>query len=598
MKDTWISKSNDPLTGEGGAVHPILAQILANRFIDSKEFEQFLRPDYTRDIHDPYLFDDMTKAVERIKHAIDTKEKITIYGDYDVDGVCASTILYEILSDLGANVNIVINHREREGYGLQQKALERLKEEGTTLIITDDSGITNTNEIAYAQKSGMDVILTDHHQPPALDRIPPAFAIIHPLVHGDRYPFKHLAGAGVAFKVVQGLLRTEWVQEKFLQKKLSLEGYEKWMLDIVSIATIADCMPITGENRALVHFGLIVLNKTRRHGLRALYQSARLIGKKITSHTIGFCIAPRLNAASRMEHGKLAFDLLTTKNIDAAISLADQLEETNTRRQKLTEVTVKKARETLHEQFEAGKKILVGIGSDWPLGILGLVASRLMNEFSRPIVLVTESEAGRIGAARSMEPFHITNVFKQIDHLFARFGGHAAAGGFALHEHIDTASIAQSFHEVAKDMPVSETTTKAHMYDTELQLADITWEFLELLDFLEPHGIGNKKPLFVLRNLTVLEVSYVGAKNQHVRMTLSDGKIKRKSIGFSLAKENFTVKAGDSVDIITEVEIHEWRDIREPQLSLVDVDLPVRELNAATETQEIHSKIETVEVSL
>lgn len=589
MKPTWNLQFNNALTQGGSALHPIIQRILANRFIDGSEFEKFLHPDYTRDIHDPYLFDDMAKAVLRIKRAIDAQEKITVYGDYDVDGVCASTVLYEILSDLDAQVDVVINHREREGYGLQQKVLERLKEQGTTLIITDDSGITNTNEITYAQDSGMDVILTDHHQPPAPDRIPPAFAIIHPLVHGDRYPFKHLAGAGVAFKVVQGLLRTEWVQKKFSQKKLSLEGYEKWMLDIVSIATIADCMPIIGENRALVHFGLIVLNKTRRQGLRALYQSARLAGKKITPHTIGFCIAPRLNAASRMEHGKIAFDLLTTKSVETASLLANQLEETNTRRQKLTEATVKKAREALCEQFETGKKILVGIGNDWPLGILGLVASRLMNEFSRPIVLVTESEAGRVGAARSMEPFHITNVFKQLEHLFARFGGHAAAGGFALHAHIDTTIIAQSFHEVAKDTPTSETTEKAYLYDAELTLGDITWEFLELLDSLEPHGIGNKKPLFLLRNLTVAAVSYVGAKNQHIRMTLADATTKRKGIGFSLGKEGAQVKMGDVVDIITELEINEWRDIREPQLSIIDLDTSPNDMNIDITSQEIES---------
>lgn len=573
MKSTWNATTQDTVLFKSTTdeIHPLIAHLLRMRGITTPSAQsKFLRPDYNADLYDPFLFDHMERAIARIESALEKNEKITIYGDYDVDGVCATSILYETLQALNARLDIVINHREREGYGLQMKALEQCKESGSTLIITNDSGITNTKEVAYAQSVGMDVIITDHHQPPEESNIPPAYAIIHPLVYAEKYPFKGLCGAAVAFKLVQGILRTKSLRGRIESSGISTEGFEKWLLDLVSIATIADCMPILDENRTLVHFGLIVLKKTKRLGLKALFAQARIDEKTISPHTIGFQIAPRLNAASRMEHGKLAFELLTTTENSRAVELAQILEQTNIKRRKLTDETLKKAQTLLKDQVSAEKKILVGIGSDWAAGILGLVASRLMNEYNRPVVLITRTPAGRIGAARSVTSIHITNVFRKIEHLFDRYGGHAAAGGFAVKETIEEVMILKHFHEAAEHETLPSDSAKDEIVDAEILLSDISFELIELLSLLEPHGIGNSKPRFLIKNAEIQDIAFVGINGKHARFIFSDGRIKRRAIGFSLGKNAADLPVGSSVDILTELGIHEWKDIREPQLSLID----------------------------
>lgn len=576
MKSSWIAPSQTAVQEDAvRSIHPLIDRILRKRSVCDPELqEKFLCHDFPAGLYDPFLFDDMQRCLERIERALQNNEKITVYGDYDVDGVCATSILFESLTALGGIVDITINHRDRDGYGLQKKMLQRCYESGTTLIITNDSGISNFDEIAYMQNNGVDVIITDHHQPPSPEKIPPAFAIIHPLVRADKYPFKGLCGAGVAFKLIQGMLRTESLRKRMQSRGYSCESFEKWLLDLVCIATIADCMPIIDENRTLVHFGLIVLRKTRRLGLRALYECARIGNKPITTRTIGFQIAPRINAAGRMEHANLAFELLTTQNANRASELASILEQTNQRRQKLTEEIYRKAHEALHQQFIEGKKILVGIGADWSSGILGLVASKLMQTFNRTVVLVTHSQAGRIGAARSIETMHITNIFRKLEYLFDRYGGHAAAGGFALKPSIDEHSLPNHFHSISEHELVPIEAEKPRLIDCEIQLSDVSFEFIELLLKLEPHGIGNSKPLFLLRNVAIDDIAFVGVNGKHVRMVFSDGFLKRRAIGFSLSK-NITALAlsvGDMLDIVTELDMHEWQDIREPQLSLVDFD--------------------------
>ncbi|MBI2483671.1 single-stranded-DNA-specific exonuclease RecJ [Candidatus Uhrbacteria bacterium] len=558
-------------------IHSLVSRILVSRgYVNEQQQHRFLHPDYTRDIGDPFLFDDMQRAIDRIRAAIDSNELITIYGDYDVDGVCATAVLFDTLRMLDARVDVVINHRERDGYGLQIKMLELIHRAGSTLVITDDSGISNAAEVAFAVERGIDVIITDHHQIPPVDMLPQAYAIIHPLVRADRYPCKHLVGAGVAFKVVQALLRCPWVRDIFLKKDISIEGFEKWMLDIVAVATVADCMPLLDENRAIVKYGLIVLNKTKRLGLRHLLSCARLSEKQITTHSIGFGIAPRLNAASRMEHGKIAFELLTTSDEEMAQELAQTLEHTNVRRQKLTETIVRAARMAVSRQVEEGKKILIGIGDSWPLGILGLVASRLMNEFKRPVILVTAAEAGRVGAARSIASVHITNIFHRFEYFFLRFGGHAAAGGFSLKPTTDTDLFVNAIHDHAD----KEVSLQPHELegspDAEIRLADITLDLAEQLQLLEPHGIGNPKPIFRISNVTIQAMERVGSQKQHIRLLLSDGVASRKAIAFSHASriDKLELLEGESVSVIAEIDVHEWRMTRETQLTIRTLSRP------------------------
>lgn len=552
-------------------IHPLIARILTSRgYADADEQYHFLYPDYTRDIGDPFLFDDMQRAVDRIRAAIESHELITIYGDYDVDGVCATAVLYDTLRGLDARVDVAMNHREKDGYGLQIKMMEHIHRAGVTLIITDDLGISNKAEISFAAERGIDVIITDHHQVPPADMLPPAFAIIHPLVRADRYPCKYLVGAGVAFKLVQALLRSPWVQDRYRDKGISLEGFEKWLLDIVAIATIADCMPLLEENRAIVKYGLIVLNKTKRLGLQHLLACARLSDKRLTTHSIGFGIAPRLNAASRMEHGKIAFELLTTTDTAKAEELSQFLEQTNIRRQKLTESTVRLARNAVGKQFEEGKKILIGIGESWPLGILGLVASRLMNEFKRPVILVTEAEAGRVGAARSIRSVHITNIFHRFEHFFSRFGGHAAAGGFSLKPTIDTGIFMSAIHDHADREVSLPADDGQNSPEAEISLANITLELAEQLQLLEPHGVGNPKPVFLISNVKINAMERVGSQQQHVRFVFSDNACSRRAIAFSFGKkvDELKLQESENVNIVGEVDIHEWRARKEVQLTI------------------------------
>jgi len=557
---------------------PIVFKLLGNRGVDVKDIDTFLNPQYERDTHDPFLFDDMQRAVERIIEALKKNERITIYGDYDVDGVCASTVLFDTLSALGANVTVYMNHRERDGYGMQLKAVEHLAEEGTTLIITDDSGISNKKEIAYAKSFGMDTIITDHHQVPPTDDIPDAYAIIHPQVRADRYPFKYLAGGGSAFKLAQALIHITsdpWLSDvkiaaKDLQgKPIRWDVFEKWLLDAVCLSTIGDCVPLRGENRVFVKYGLLVLAKAKRPGLRIILQRAGFLGKPITPRIVSFTLAPRINAASRMEHGTLAFRLMTTASESEAIELADILEEKNTERQKVTERILSEASKQLKPYVAEHKKILVGIGDEWSLGVLGLVAGRLCNQFNRPVVLATRANGHTHGTARSIEQVHITNTFHSVSHFFEKFGGHAAAGGFLMKEEVDFNEFRTALEESTSSV-TQEHLTPTLTLDEEISLSQITWKLWDVLEQMEPYGEGNKKPLFLITDVIVREIRTIGKNNKHLRLVVEQGGISKKVIAFSFGKVSEILHMGDHIDMACEIGMNEWNGSKELQISLVD----------------------------
>ncbi|MBI4599612.1 single-stranded-DNA-specific exonuclease RecJ [Candidatus Uhrbacteria bacterium] len=547
------------------ALHPVLIDIMNDRgACSADERARYMAPDYERDTHDPFLFDDMRTCVDRVIRAVQGREKICIYGDYDVDGVCATVILYETLAKLGGDVCIRINHRNDEGYGLHIHALDELADNGVSLIITTDQGISNKREIDYAQSRGMDVIITDHHtvpEDPAV--IPQCVGIIHPRVHAGRYPFADLSGGGAAFKLAQGLIRTAGTDTN------EWKYYERWLLDLVCLSTLADCVPIIGENRAFLHFGLIVLNKMRRAGIRALVSVTPVRPAPITTHTILFYLSPLLNAASRMDHAHRAFEILTAQTREHAKTIADILVLYNKERQKLTARITREARAQCISRAEE-HRILVGSSPDWPLGVLGLVAGTLVRSFEKPIVLISEKSNQTIGVARSTAGIHITHTFQKIKPLFERYGGHHRAGGFALKEGVSTTQFIDSINSIVHDDFSAPAVDSPNETIYTLRLCDITVEFASQLHACQPWGAGNTEPLFSIAQCTVKKISRVGKKMQHLRLDVAQGAESRVMLGIKKGGQDEELAIGDTLTILCTIDIGVWQGRQDPFIKIIN----------------------------
>ena len=561
----------------------VVARLLYHRNIRSQEeMDEFLNPEYTTSIHDPFLFQDMEKATDRIFLAIKNDEHIVIHGDYDADGVCSSSILTITLRALGAkHIDVFLPHRETDGYGLNTNTIEKLHEKGTHLIITCDCGISNTKEVALANELGMDVIVTDHHSVP--EDPPAAFATIHPGVPGEPYPDAGLSGGGVAFKLAQGLLHAHKKTEKPLLNGDTHEVCEKWLLDLVAISSVADMVPLIGESRTLTKYGLIVLNKTKRLGLQKLLFESKLTHedgttkKEITADSIGFKIAPRINAAGRLNHANVAYNLLVSSDPIEATDLAFQLDTNNRDRQKLTEQYVKEA----VEQIEAGQEknpVLFVKSHHWSPGIVGLIASRLKSQYQKPSIALTHHNGNIMGSGRSIPGFNMIKAIQALPSLFEKSGGHPMACGFTLKdpELFETfkTQILEKYTEQTKDIDMTPVVT----IDTEITLEDIGWDLYDVLDKFHPFGKGNEKPLYLAKGVTVNKIKAVGKKQNHINLFLTHNTPRiRKFIGWNLCSENGTknwctfLSPGDTIDIVFELGINEWNGNRELQMTIFDL---------------------------
>ncbi len=545
--------------------HTVIRDMLCRRGIVShQDIERFHTPNYERDIHDPFLFDDMITCVGRIMNAIHAREKICIYGDYDVDGICATVILFETLKALGADVMVRINHRDNEGYGLQCHAIDAIKEECVSLIITTDQGISNKRETDYACALGIDVIVTDHHTvPDDPANIPLVVGIIHPRVHADRYPFNDLSGGGAAFKLAQGLIRSQH------PSSIEWRQYEKWLLDLVCISTLADCVPLLDENRAFLHFGLIVLNKTRRIGLQALLNAVPVHGRTLTPHTISFYISPLLNAASRMDHALRSFNLLVAEDGDTAQEIVKLLQGYNRERQKLTTRITREANAQCRMQDDTDR-ILVGSSETWPIGVLGLVAGTLVRTFNKPVVLISEKPDKNVGVARSTFDIHITHSFQKIDVLFDRYGGHHRAGGFALKEGVSISEFVQQINSIDYDSCTVPDNGQENAPPYDISLSDITLEFADQVARCKPWGYGNLQPSFRIQDCTVTTISYVGKKRQHLRLCVEEGGQRRTMIGVKKAKNSGDLSIGDILTTRCHIDMGLWNGSRDIFIELID----------------------------
>ncbi len=558
---------------------PVLAAgLLYHRNIRTQEqIDEFLNPDYSQDVHDPFLFRDMEKAVERIYKAINSGEKIIVHGDYDADGVCGAVIIISTLKTLGAqNVDVFLPHREIDGYGLNKNTIQKFAEEKINLIITCDCGISNLEEIVMANEKGMDVIITDHHSVP--ETLPPAYAIIHPKVKDETYPDKGLAGGGVAFKLMQGLLK------KNSGEKPS-DGWEKWLLDLVAIATVADMVPLVGESRTLVKYGLVVLNKTKRIGLQKLLLEARLLQedgnkkRELTADTISFQIAPRLNAAGRMNHANTAYNLMITEDNDEAAELARELNENNEQRQKTTEELMKEAVNQI-EKTQKDEPILFARNDEWPGGIIGLAAGKLKDKYYKPSIVITRNESEIIGSGRSVEEFNLIEALQELSGYFDKFGGHPMACGFTIKNESQLEEFKTKLKEKFKEKTAGRELKPALLIDAEVNLDEINWELYGLLEKFEPFGQTNPKPKYLAHNLTITGLEPVGKDRKHLRIMVKHNSQQiKKTIGWNLCDENNchctdwskALKIGDKIDLVFEIDVNQWNGNRELQLTIVDL---------------------------
>lgn len=547
--------------------HPVILQILSKRGLNnSQKINEFIFPDYEKGILDPFLFSDMEKVTERIRTAKENKESVAIFGDYDADGVTSSVILKETLEKIGISPIVYIPDKKLEGYGMNLKAIQEFKEKNIKLILTVDCGITNLEETEKANENGIDVIITDHHHVP--EKIPKAYAIINPHLENSGYPFLELAGVGVAFKVVEALYR------KFLPDKIE---QLKWILDLVAIGTVADCVPLIKENRTIVKFGLIVLSKTRRLGMLELFKVARLEINENNlpdSRKISFQIAPRINAAGRMDHANTAFNLIKEENQVQARSLSLELEGNNQARQKATAQLVEEIR-VLAENMFKDKKFIFALSEHFPIGIVGLAAGRISDEFNKPTAVLNKGEKESQGSFRSIPQVNIIESIEKCKKYLVKYGGHSQAAGVTVkNENLN--NFFEELEKVIEDELKDKDISPVLEIDAEISPKDLDFELAEGIKKFEPFGEGNEEPAFLMKNLIVDNIKKVGSKEKHLKLFLkaNDGTPKIfEAIGFNLTNGFSHLKLNDKIDAVFNISIDSWNGNKKIQLKLIDIKI-------------------------
>ncbi len=583
----WHIHEKAPLSffQEYSDLQPLLAQLLYNRGLRTRqEIDAFLKPEWNRDIHDPFLFRDMRKAVMRTFAALDAGEHIKIFADYDADGVTAGAVLYTTLEALGSrDLSLYIPDRHQEGYGVRDEVIDLCLEEGVKLLITVDVGISAFSALERAQELDIDVIVCDHHH---ILKVPPAYAIIHPLREGEQYPDKNLSGVGVTFKFVQGLLRNS----KFVSSRNSkfrtegsVDAFEKWLLDLVAIGTVADVVPLLGENRVLVRFGMVVLNKTKRPGLQELFRVAGLNAngkglekdknsRGITPRDIGWVIAPRLNAASRMDHGSVAFQLLSAATSAEAKALAQRLARINLERQELTG----RIRTEAIARMKQKESLFVSASPHWPVAVCGLVAGRIADDMHIPTFLFEQKRVpdGSLvfeGSGRGVSGLDLMELLDSVKDRLARYGGHKAACGLAIsgQENFDAFQRdAASFVETR----FPDGFVKMLSVECEVSQVSLHVETFSILSQMEPFGEGNLEPIFCTRDARIVSAERVGKEQQHLRVLVSLNTATIKAMVFYATEEQFSrIEPGKAVDLAFTLGMNEWNGNSEIFLKVVDI---------------------------
>ncbi|MFZ3031703.1 MAG: single-stranded-DNA-specific exonuclease RecJ [Candidatus Moraniibacteriota bacterium] len=544
--------------------HPVTEALLNERGYATKESrELFLSPNFDRDIHDPFLFLDMEKIVGRIGEARKNLETVGVFGDFDADGVTSSVIMREALQAVGVPVEVYIPEKVNEGHGFNILAVDFFESKGIKLVLTLDCGIMNHETIAEAKRRGIATIVIDHHHVPEV--MPEAYAIVNPKVPAEPYPFRELCGAGTSFKVAQALY------QRYLPKEVE---QLKWLLDVVATGTVADVMPLIGENRCIVKYGLIVLSKTRRVGFQEMFAVGRIpIDEEHApdAHTIGFQIAPRINAASRMAHAMLAHQLLMERDQAEARLMALELEDCNVRRQKVSTEVTEMVRKIAVEKY-ADKKFIFAAGEHFPYGVVGLIAGRIAREFNKPTCVMTQGETTSTGSFRSIPELNIIEAIEECGDMLEKYGGHAQAAGMTIRNDRMEAFY-EKFNALVEKKLAHVVTEPEQWIDVLLRPEYITSQFYRDLVSFAPFGEGNPEPVFALENMVVREARLVGNGSKHLKLSLvSQGGNKCfDAIGFSFGVNFPDLKENDILDVAFTLDENRWNGSTSLQLKLVDI---------------------------
>jgi len=556
-----VKKLSDEL-----GISPVLTEILIRRRIDTFESARaFFRPTL-KDLHDPFLMHGMEQAVDRIVGAISGKEKILVYGDYDVDGTNGTALLWTFLKGLGAEVYYHIPDRVKEGYGVSEAGIERARQLGIQLMVTVDCGITALKQVERAREFGIEVIICDHHEPG--DAVPEALAVLDPLLPACKYPFKDLCGCSVAFKLVQALSRHESIRSSTdADEESFLSGY----LDFVTLATTADIVRLTGENRALVKLGLELLNSNPRPGVHALIESSGLKVGSITTGKIVFVLAPRINAVGRLGDAMRAVELLTCDSFVRALELAQVFEEENRNRRKIDEDTFLEAQEIVEKYLDVENESAIVLHQEtWHPGVIGIVASRLVERYYRPTIMMTTVDGVAKGSARSVAGFDIYQALKRCEDKLVQFGGHKYAAGLSVE--IDRlAEFKEAFNVVAKELLTEELLTPEIRIDAEISLGELTPKFVRVLSQFAPFGPGNMRPVFVVRGVELYGTPRIVGKNHLKFKVKTNGKV-FDAIGFGLGGliERLGMEK-KTVDLAFSLDEGEYAGEPVPQLKIRDL---------------------------
>jgi len=538
-------------------ISPLTSIILYNRGIcESAEIAEFLKCDL-RNLHDPYLLKDMDKAVSRIRQALEKNEKITIYGDYDVDGITSIAILYKHLTSLGFEVDYYIPDRIQEGYGVNRDALDKIKENGTKVVITVDTGITAVEETEYAKSIGMDIIITDHHE--CKETIPEAYAAIDPKRKDCTYPFKNLAGVGVAFKLIQALDKDASVAD--LMEKYS---------DLICLGTVADISPLVDENRIIVTKGLEKFSNTENIGLKALIDVSITNNKAITTSTIGYILAPRINASGRLGCASRSVEMFLTSDKEKAYELANDLCEENTTRQQTEQKMFAEALEYI-ENNPAIKddQVLVIAHENWHHGIVGIVSSKITEKFYKPSILFAIDGDEAKGSGRSISGFNLFEALENTNDILEKFGGHELAAGLS----IKTENI-EKFREAINKQTITKIDENALIptvsIDAVIKPSYITLETVDEINKRQPFGVDNPSPIFAVRNIKIHKISTM-SDGKHLRMTLLKENKFLDAVGFGMGEYYNHLKEGDFIEVAFGLDINDYKGFKNVQLILKDI---------------------------
>ncbi len=560
MEKRWTIIPGDPdkadALNRALKINPVFCKILTQRGITTyDEARDFFRPQLTL-LHDPWLMKDMNKAVERILPALESQEKLLVFGDYDVDGTTAVSSMYSFLKKVGFNVDFYIPHRYREGYGVSKAGIDFAKENGFTLIISLDCGIKSYDLIAYAKSLGIDFVVCDHHLPDKI--LPPAIAILNPKQSDCAYPYKELCGCGVGFKLITALA------EKLALPKQSVYEY----LDLVAVAIAADIVPITGENRTLAFYGLQKANENPNPGIKALCHLGG-IQTQLQINNLVFIIAPRVNAAGRMDDATKAVHLFISETYEEALAFAEQLHSDNTNRKEADTSTTQEALALIEENENwINSKSTVLFKPHWHKGVVGIVASRVIEQYYRPTIILTQSGNLAAGSARSVPGFNLYEAVHACrDHLLG-YGGHFAAAGMTLEiDKID--AFRAKFEDIVASTIDPELLIPEIVIDAEISFDDITWPFYNILNQMEPFGPENLRPVFLTRNVVDTGYSRI-VKENHLRFSLRQGNQTFTGIGFNLHDKYECLRQKQPCDIVYKLDINEWNGEKSLQLRVID----------------------------